>query len=150
MAHGGSPRDAKAVANWIMGDLSAHANTHGVGVAEAGLSAAQLADARRSHRRRRDLRQDRQGRARDAARRRERRPIRARSWQTRGLVQVNDTGAIEAAVDAVIAANPDKAEQAKAKPGMLGWFVGQVMKSTGGKANPQSVNDALKRKLGLP
>ena len=73
-----------------------------------------------------------------------------RSWQSRGLVQVNDAGAIEAAVDAVIAANAEKAEQAKTKPGMLGWFVGQVMKSTGGKANPQSVNEALKRKLELP
>jgi aspartyl-tRNA(Asn)/glutamyl-tRNA(Gln) amidotransferase subunit B len=68
----------------------------------------------------------------------------------RGLVQVNDAGAIEAAVDKVIAANAAKAEQAKGKPGMLGWFVGQVMKETGGKANPQSVNEALKRKLELP
>ena len=65
-------------------------------------------------------------------------------------MQVNDAGAIETAVDAVIAANAAKAVEAKAKPGMLGWFVGQVMKQTGGKANPQSVNDALKRKLGLP
>jgi Glu-tRNA(Gln) amidotransferase subunit E-like FAD-binding protein len=65
------------------------------------------------------------------------------------LQQVTDTGAIEAAVDEIIAANPDKVEQAKAKPTMLGWFVGQVMKQTGGKANPQSVNDLLKRKLGI-
>ena len=69
--------------------------------------------------------------------------------EARGMKQVTDTGAIEAAVDAVIAANPDKAEQAKAKPTMLGWFVGQVMKQTGGKANPQSVNELLKRKLGV-
>ena len=68
--------------------------------------------------------------------------------ETRGLKQVTDTGAIEKAVDAIIAANPDKVEQVKAKPAMLGWFVGQVMKSTGGKANPQAVNDALKKKLG--
>jgi aspartyl-tRNA(Asn)/glutamyl-tRNA(Gln) amidotransferase subunit B len=67
----------------------------------------------------------------------------------RGMKQVTDTGEIEAAVDAVIAANPDKVEQAKAKPTMLGWFVGQVMKQTGGKANPQSVNDLLKKKLGV-
>jgi aspartyl-tRNA(Asn)/glutamyl-tRNA(Gln) amidotransferase subunit B len=66
-----------------------------------------------------------------------------------GLRQVTDTGAIDSAVDAVIAANPDKAEQVKMKPGMLGWFVGQVMKSTGGKANPQAVSDALKRRLGV-
>jgi aspartyl-tRNA(Asn)/glutamyl-tRNA(Gln) amidotransferase subunit B len=66
-----------------------------------------------------------------------------------GLRQVTDAGAIEAAVDAVIAANPDKVEQAKAKPQAIGWFVGQVMKATGGKANPQEVNELLKRKLGL-
>ena len=69
--------------------------------------------------------------------------------EARGLRQVTDLGAIDSAVDAVIAANPDKAEQAKTKPGMLGWFVGQVMKSTGGKANPQAVSDALKKRLGL-
>ncbi len=69
--------------------------------------------------------------------------------EARGMKQVTDAGAIERAVDAVIAANPDKAEQAKAKPTMLGWFVGQVMKTTGGKANPQAVNDLLKAKLGV-
>jgi aspartyl-tRNA(Asn)/glutamyl-tRNA(Gln) amidotransferase subunit B len=58
-------------------------------------------------------------------------------------------GAIEAAVDAVIAANPDKAEQAKAKPTVAGWFVGQVMKATGGKASPQAVNALVKSKLGI-
>jgi aspartyl-tRNA(Asn)/glutamyl-tRNA(Gln) amidotransferase subunit B len=52
-------------------------------------------------------------------------------------------------VDAIIASNPDKVAQAQAKPTMLGWFVGQVMKETGGKANPQSVNELLKRKLGI-
>ena len=69
--------------------------------------------------------------------------------EKRGLRQVTDTGAIEKAVDAVIAANPDKVEAAKAKPTLLGWFVGQVMKETGGKANPQAVNDLLKKKLGI-
>ena len=69
--------------------------------------------------------------------------------EERGLKQVTDTGAIEKAVDEVIAANPDKAEQAKAKPTLSGWFVGQVMKATGGKANPQAVNDLVKRKLGI-
>ena len=67
----------------------------------------------------------------------------------RGMIQVTDTGAIEAAVDAVMAQNPDKVEQARAKPGMLGWFVGQVMKQTGGKANPQAVSDLLKAKIGI-
>ncbi len=69
--------------------------------------------------------------------------------QERGLVQVTDTGAIESAVDEVIAANPDKVEQARAKPTLAGWFVGQVMKATGGKANPQAVNEIVKQKLGI-
>jgi aspartyl-tRNA(Asn)/glutamyl-tRNA(Gln) amidotransferase subunit B len=69
--------------------------------------------------------------------------------EARGMKQVTDTGAIEAAVDAVIAANPDKAAQAREKPPLAGWFVGQVMKATGGKANPQAVNDIIKKKLGL-
>jgi aspartyl-tRNA(Asn)/glutamyl-tRNA(Gln) amidotransferase subunit B len=66
-----------------------------------------------------------------------------------GLVQVNDTGAIEAAVDAIIAANPDKAAAVKDKPQAIGWFVGQVMRETGGKANPGTVNAILKAKLGV-
>ncbi len=69
--------------------------------------------------------------------------------ETRGLKQVTDVGAIAKAVDDIVAANPDKVEQVKAKPSMLGWFVGQVMKSTGGKANPQAVSDMLKAKLGI-
>jgi aspartyl-tRNA(Asn)/glutamyl-tRNA(Gln) amidotransferase subunit B len=69
--------------------------------------------------------------------------------EKRGLKQVTDTGAIEKVIDEVIAANPDKVEQAKAKPTMLGWFVGQVMKASGGKANPGAVNDILKQKLGI-
>ncbi len=73
----------------------------------------------------------------------------AKIVETRGMKQVTDTGAIEKAVDEIIAANPDKVEQVKAKPSMLGWFVGQVMKASGGKANPQAVNDILKAKLGI-
>jgi aspartyl-tRNA(Asn)/glutamyl-tRNA(Gln) amidotransferase subunit B len=69
--------------------------------------------------------------------------------ETRGMKQVTDMGAIEAAVDQVIAANPQKVEQAKAKPSMIGWFVGQVMQATGGKANPQAVNELIKKKLGI-
>ena len=69
--------------------------------------------------------------------------------ESRGLKQVTDTGAIENAVDEIIAANPEKVEQARAKPSMLGWFVGQVMKSTGGKANPQAVNDILRKKIDI-
>ena len=69
--------------------------------------------------------------------------------ESRGLKQVTDTGAIEKAVDEIIAQNPDKIAAVLAKPSMLGWFVGQVMKSTGGKANPQAVNDLLRQKLGI-
>jgi len=69
--------------------------------------------------------------------------------EQRGLKQVTDTGAIEQAVDAIVAANPKQVEAGKANPKALGWFVGQVMKATGGKANPQAVNDILKRKLGI-
>jgi len=70
--------------------------------------------------------------------------------RARGLVQMTDTSAIEKAIDAVIAANPDKVEEVKAKPKLAGWFVGQVMKQTGGKANPQVVNALLKTRLELP
>src|SRR3989440_3826419 len=69
--------------------------------------------------------------------------------ETRGMKQVTDLGAIEKVVDDIIAANPDKVEQARAKPQLIGWFVGQVMKASGGKANPQAVNDLLKAKLGI-
>ena len=70
--------------------------------------------------------------------------------ESRGLKQVTDTSAIEKAIDAVIAANPNKVEEVKAKPKMASWFVGQVMKATGGKANPGVVNALLKSRLGLP
>jgi aspartyl-tRNA(Asn)/glutamyl-tRNA(Gln) amidotransferase subunit B len=131
-----------------MGDVSAFANAHGVAVDGAGLNAGALAtlvdligEGTISGKIAKDvlvllLGPDKGADPRELV-------------KSRGLVQVSDAGAIEQAVDAVIAANPAKAEQAKAKPGMLGWFVGQVMKSTGGKANPQAVNDALKAKLGL-
>ncbi|MEM6650032.1 MAG: Asp-tRNA(Asn)/Glu-tRNA(Gln) amidotransferase subunit GatB, partial [Pseudomonadota bacterium] len=69
--------------------------------------------------------------------------------EARGLKQVTDTGAIEAAVNKVIAANPDQVAKVKDKPKTLGWFVGQVMKETGGKANPQAVNEILRAKLGV-
>ncbi|MFZ5619355.1 MAG: Asp-tRNA(Asn)/Glu-tRNA(Gln) amidotransferase subunit GatB [Pseudomonadota bacterium] len=69
--------------------------------------------------------------------------------EERGLKQVTDAGAIETAIDAIIAANPDQAAQVKEKPKTFGWFVGQVMKATGGKANPAAVNEILKKKLGV-
>ena len=69
--------------------------------------------------------------------------------EARGMKQVTDLSAIEKAVDDIISANPDKVAQVKAKPAAIQWFVGQVMKSSGGKANPQAVNDLLKSKLGI-
>ncbi|PFG63813.1 aspartyl/glutamyl-tRNA(Asn/Gln) amidotransferase subunit B [Thioclava sp. ES.031] len=69
--------------------------------------------------------------------------------EERGMIQVTDTGAIEAAVDEVIAANPEQVEKAKANPKLAGWFVGQVIKASGGKANPKAVNQIVAQKLGL-
>jgi aspartyl-tRNA(Asn)/glutamyl-tRNA(Gln) amidotransferase subunit B len=69
--------------------------------------------------------------------------------ERRGMVQVSDVGAIEKMVDDIVAANPDKVAQAKAKPTLIGWFVGQVMRASGGRANPQAVNELLRRKLGV-
>jgi len=69
--------------------------------------------------------------------------------EARGLVQVTDTGALETAIDAIIAANPDKAEAVRTRPQAIGWFVGQVMKETGGKANPAAVNEILRARLGV-
>jgi aspartyl-tRNA(Asn)/glutamyl-tRNA(Gln) amidotransferase subunit B len=145
-AYGGVKRDAKAVANWIMGDLAAFANSQSFSVAETHVKPAQIADLV-------DLIEAKviSGKiAKDVLAiviAEEKDAMPSAIVEKRSLKQVTDTGAIEAAVDAIIAANPDKVAQAKAKPTMLGWFVGQVMKSTGGKANPQAVNDMLKRKL---
>ena len=69
--------------------------------------------------------------------------------ENRGMKQVTDSGAIEAAVDQVITDNPAQVEKAKANLKLAGWFVGQVMKATGGKANPKVVNDLVAAKLGL-
>ena len=69
--------------------------------------------------------------------------------EARGMKQVTDTSAIEAAVDAIIAANPAQVEKAQQNPKLAGWFVGQVMKATGGKANPAAVNQIVSQKLGL-
>ncbi len=148
LKHGDGKRDAKAVANWLMGDVAAQANAQGVSVADAGLSPAHLASLV-------DLIGEGviSGKiAKDLLPRlfAEDRGVDPRALvEARGLRQVTDAGVIGSAVDAVIAANPDKAEQARMKPGMLGWFVGQVMKSTGGKANPQAVSEALKKRLGV-
>jgi len=146
--HGGTKRDPKAVANWVMGDVSAAANARAVGVAEAGVGAGALAalvdliaEGVISGKIAKDVLVMLLGPDKGADPR--------ALVEARGLKQVKDADAIARAVADVVAANPDKAEQAKTKPGMIGWFVGQVMKATGGKANPQAVNEALKARLGL-
>jgi aspartyl-tRNA(Asn)/glutamyl-tRNA(Gln) amidotransferase subunit B len=67
----------------------------------------------------------------------------------RDMEQVTDLSAIEKVIDDIIGKNPEKVEQARSNPKLIGWFVGQVMKESGGKANPQVVNDLLKRKFGV-
>ncbi len=69
--------------------------------------------------------------------------------ERRGMKQVSDLSQIQIAIDVLCLQNPDKVEQARSNPKLIGWFVGQVMKASGGKANPQAVNDLLKRKLGV-
>ncbi len=139
-------RDGKIAANWVINELFGRLNKEGLSIGESPVSAAQLgaildliASNAISGKIAKDVFEIVWGEGGDPA----------EIVEKRGLKQVTDTGAIEAAVDAVIAANPDKVEAVKAKPTMLGWFVGQVMKATGGKANPQAVNDVLKSKLGL-
>ena len=145
---GGVPRDAKLVANWVTGDIAAYANSVGLPVPQTHLSPRQVAglvdlivEGTISGKIAKDvlailIAEEKSGDPREIV-------------EVRGLKQVTDSGAIAAAVDAIIAANPDKVAQVQAKPSMLGWFVGQVMKGTGGKANPQAVNDLLKSKLGI-
>jgi aspartyl-tRNA(Asn)/glutamyl-tRNA(Gln) amidotransferase subunit B len=138
--------DGKAAANWVINELFGRLNKEGHGIEESPVSASQLraivdliGEGTISGKIAKDLFEivwTEGGDPRELV-------------ETRGMKQVTDTGAIEAAVDRIIAANPDKVEQAKAKPTLLGWFVGQVMKATGGKANPQAVNEMLKRKLGI-
>ncbi len=69
--------------------------------------------------------------------------------EARGLRQVSDTGALEALIARLIAANPGQAAAVREKPQAVGWFIGQVMRETGGKANPGAVNAIIKAKLGV-
>ena len=145
---GAVKRDPKLVANWITGDVAAYANSVGLPVAQTHIKPQQIgslvdliADGTISGKIAKDvlaiiIGEDKDGDPREIV-------------ETRGLKQVTDLGAIAAAVEAIIKANPDKVAQAQAKPSMIGWFVGQVMKQTGGKANPQAVNDELKARLGI-
>ena len=141
-----SGRDAKLAANWVINELSGRLNREGRSIGDSPVSAAQLgglidliAANTISGKIAKDVFEILWSEGGDPA----------EIVETRGLKQVTDTGAIEKIVDQVMAANPDKVADAKAKPAALGWFVGQVMKASGGKANPQAVNALLKAKLGL-
>ncbi|MEM6945512.1 MAG: Asp-tRNA(Asn)/Glu-tRNA(Gln) amidotransferase subunit GatB [Pseudomonadota bacterium] len=138
--------DGKQAANWVINELFGRLNKEGHTIQESPMSAAQLGGILAlikkgdiSGKIAKDLFEIVYAEGGDPA----------EIVEARGMKQVTHTGAIEAAVDAVIAANPDKVEQAKAKPSLAGWFVGQVMKATGGKANPQAVQGIVKAKLGL-
>ncbi len=139
-------RDAKLIANWVINELFGRLNKEGKTIETSPVSATQIggivdliSSQVVSGKLAKDLFEIVWSEGGDPA----------AIVEARGMKQVTDTGAIEKAVDEIIAKNPDKVAQAQAKPTMLGWFVGQVMKQTGGKANPQSVNDLLKSKLGI-
>jgi aspartyl-tRNA(Asn)/glutamyl-tRNA(Gln) amidotransferase subunit B len=139
-------RDAKLAANWVSQELFGRLNKSGLQLSETPVSAGHLgglldliADGTISGRIAKDVFET-MFETGEAA---------ADIVEREGLKQVTDTSAIEALVDKIIAANPKQVEQVKAKPKTMGWFVGQVMKESGGKANPQAVNDILKAKLGV-
>jgi aspartyl-tRNA(Asn)/glutamyl-tRNA(Gln) amidotransferase subunit B len=141
-----SGRDAKLAANWVINELAGRLNKEDKPISESPVSAAQLGGLIDlivlnviSGKIAKDVFEILWAEGGD--------PVSI--VETRGLKQVTDTGAIEKLVDDVIAANPDKVADAKTKPAALGWFVGQVMKASSGKANPQAVNALLKSKLGL-
>ena len=140
-------RDAKLAANWVTGEFFGALNRENKSIETSPVSAKQLGDLI-------DLISDGTVSGRIAKQifeiMFESGADPAKIVEEKGLRQVTDLSAIEAAVDDVIAANPDKVQQVKDKPKMAGWFVGQVMKATSGKANPQAVNDILARKLDLP
>jgi aspartyl-tRNA(Asn)/glutamyl-tRNA(Gln) amidotransferase subunit B len=138
-------RDPKTSANWVTGDLFGALNKKGLGIEDALVSAPALgklidliADGTISGRIAKDVFAEMVETGGDPA----------AIVETKGLRQVTDTGAIEAAVDAALAANPAQVAQFAANPKVLGFFVGQVMKATQGKANPALVNELLKKKLG--
>ena len=139
-------RDGKTAANWVINDLLGALNRAGKGIEDTPVSPDQLGaiidlirEGTISGKIAKDLFEIVWNEGGDPK----------KLVEERGLKQVTDTGAIEKAVDEIIAANPDKVEQARAKPTLAGWFVGQVMKATGGKANPQAVNALVKAKLGI-
>ncbi len=139
-------RDGKTAANWVINELFGRLNKEGLDITASPVSSAQLGGLLDllgsdviSGKIAKDLFEILWTEGGDPA----------EIVEARGMKQVTDTGAIEAAVDQVIAENPAQVEKAKANPKLAGWFVGQVMKATGGKANPAAVNALVAQKLGL-
>jgi aspartyl-tRNA(Asn)/glutamyl-tRNA(Gln) amidotransferase subunit B len=139
-------RDAKAAANWVINELTGRLNKEGKDITSSPITAAQLgaildliSTGTISGKMAKDLFDITWEEGGDP------RTIAAQ----RGMRQLSDVGAIEKVIDEILRANPEKCGQAKAKPALLGWFVGQVMKASAGKANPRAVNELLKAKLGL-
>jgi aspartyl-tRNA(Asn)/glutamyl-tRNA(Gln) amidotransferase subunit B len=144
--NGSGGRDGKIAANWVMGELFGALNKADIELADSPVSAEALgglldriADKTISGKIAKEVFERMfagEGSADDII-------------EKQGLKQVTDMGAIEAMVQTVIDANPDQAAKVKDNPKLVGFFVGQVMKASGGKANPQAVNQILKAKLGL-
>jgi aspartyl-tRNA(Asn)/glutamyl-tRNA(Gln) amidotransferase subunit B len=139
-------RDGKIAANWVTGDFFGALNKAGLDIAGSPVSAAQLGglidlirDGTISGKIAKQVFEIMWSEGGEAA----------EIVEAKGLKQVTDTGAIEKIVDEIIAANPKQVEMIKEKPKTMGWFVGQVMKASGGKANPQAVNEILRKKLGV-
>jgi aspartyl-tRNA(Asn)/glutamyl-tRNA(Gln) amidotransferase subunit B len=139
-------RDAKLTANWVTNDLAARLTAGGLDIAESPIDPGGIAELVQlieegviSSKIAKDVFERMwagEGRARDVV-------------EKQGLQQVSDTGALDAIIDRLIAGNPGQAAQVKDKPQAVGWFVGQVMKETGGKANPGVINQLLRAKLGV-
>jgi GatB domain/GatB/GatE catalytic domain len=141
---GGAARDAKAAANWVINELFGRLRKDGKDISASPVSAAQLgsildlmAGGAISGKIAKDVFEIVWSEGGDPA----------AIVEQRGLKQVTDTGAIEKIVDDIIANNADKVADAKANPKAIGWFVGQIMKASGGKANPQAANELINRKI---
>ena len=141
--------EPKAAANWVINEELAYANAHNVSLPELGVPTATSGIIIASSTSGEISRSQAKTVFRYVVEAEDRTIDPRVLMEERGIKQITDVGEIEKAVDQVIAANPDKAEQAKAKPALAGWFVGQVMKATVGKASPQAVNALVKAKLGI-
>lgn len=140
-----APANAKLVANWLMGDISAYLNTEKLSIADISLKpdslaemVTMIADGTISNKIGKDILPElltQGGSAKTLV-------------ESKGLIQISDTGAIETAIAAVIAANPTELAQYRAgKTKLLGFFVGKVMKETGGRADPKLTNQLLLKQL---